>query len=92
MIKSISIFVVGVLSLASASILVKFCTDVPSVMIATYRLVLSSIFLIFLFKLKGIRLSHVGKKELLLSILSGVVLAIHFFILVCFTEAYISCQ
>jgi len=78
MIKSISIFVVGVLSLASASILVKFCTDVPSVMIATYRLVLSSIFLIFLFKLKGIRLSHVGKKELLLSILSGVVLAIHF--------------
>jgi drug/metabolite transporter (DMT)-like permease len=78
MLKKISIFTVGIISLAMASILVKFCTDVPSVMIATYRLVISSVVLIIIYKIKGFSFRDVGKRELLLSILSGFILALHF--------------
>lgn len=78
MIKNISIFTIGILSLAMASILVKFCTDVPSVMIATYRLVISSIILIVIYKIKGYSFKDIGRNEFLLSILSGFILALHF--------------
>ncbi|MCA1927063.1 MAG: DMT family transporter [Calditerrivibrio sp.] len=78
MIKNILIFVIGILSLASSSILVKFCSDVPSIMIATYRLVISSIILIGIAKIKGFSLKDVDKRDLLLSILSGFILTIHF--------------
>ncbi|MGC9061403.1 DMT family transporter [Calditerrivibrio sp.] len=78
MYKNIAIFTVGIISLAMASILVKFCTDVPSAMIAVYRLTISSIFLIILYKIRGYTFTNIGKKEFYLSILSGFILALHF--------------
>ncbi|MEF3255422.1 MAG: DMT family transporter [Deferribacterales bacterium] len=78
MIKNISIFTIGIISLASASILVKFCTDVPSLMIATYRLVISALILIIFFKIKGGTFKTIRRKDILLSILSGFILSVHF--------------
>ncbi|MCX8083877.1 MAG: DMT family transporter [Calditerrivibrio sp.] len=78
MIKNITIFTIGIISLAMASILVKFCDDVPSVMIATYRLVISSLILLIIFKIKGHTFKTLGRKEFVLSIISGFILSLHF--------------
>ena len=69
---------VGLLAVSSGSILIKFTSDVPPVMIATYRLVFSTVILIFIAKIKGVVLDKLSKKELFLCMLSGFFLAMHF--------------
>jgi drug/metabolite transporter (DMT)-like permease len=69
---------IGIIAISFASIFIKFCDDVPSIMIATYRLTLSSIILLIIAKSKGIRLSSFNKKHLLLGMLGGLFLSLHF--------------
>ena len=69
---------IGIIAISFASIFIKFCDDVPSIMIATYRLTLSSIILLIIAKSKGIRLSSFNKKRLLLGMLGGLFLSLHF--------------
>ena len=69
---------VGIVAISFASIFIKFCDDVPSIMIATYRLALSSIILLIIAKGKGIRFSSFPKKRLLMGMLGGFFLSLHF--------------
>jgi len=46
--KKIIIILLGIISISFASIFIKFCQDVPSLIIATYRLIISSALLILI--------------------------------------------
>jgi drug/metabolite transporter (DMT)-like permease len=69
---------IGIVAISFASIFIRFCSDVPSIMIATYRLTLSSVILLIIAKSKGIRFSSYNKKHLLMGILGGFFLSLHF--------------
>jgi drug/metabolite transporter (DMT)-like permease len=69
---------VGIVAISFASIFIRFCDDVPSIMIATYRLTLSSIILLVIAKSKGIRFSSFKRKHLLMGMLGGFFLSLHF--------------
>ena len=55
MIKTIAGVSVGIIAISFAAIFIRLCDDVPSLMIATYRLTLSSIVLLCIAKVRGIR-------------------------------------
>jgi len=69
---------IGIVAISFASIFIRFCNDVPSIMIATYRLTLSSIILLIIAKSKGIRLLPYNKRHILMGILGGFFLSLHF--------------
>jgi drug/metabolite transporter (DMT)-like permease len=68
----------GIIAISFAAIFIKFCEDVPSLMIATYRLVISSIIVLAIAKSRGIRFSNFTKKQVLIGMLGGLFLALHF--------------
>ena len=70
---------VGVIAISFASIFIKFCDDVPSLMIATYRLTIASIILVIIAKSRGIRLLSFTRKQLFMGMLGGLFLSLHFF-------------
>jgi drug/metabolite transporter (DMT)-like permease len=78
LLKIIACVSAGIIAISFASIFIKFCDDVPSLMIATYRLTISSIILLILAKKKGVRFSSFSKKQLLMGMLGGLLLALHF--------------
>lgn len=78
MIRTILILLAGIISISFASIFIRFCDDVPAIMIATYRLVIASSILVTIFKIKGHAFKNIRKKDLILSFLSGVFLSLHF--------------
>jgi len=69
---------VGIIAISFAAIFIKFCEDVPSIMIATYRLAISSIILLIIAKTRGIRVTELTKTQLLMGMLAGVFLTLHF--------------
>jgi len=69
---------IGIVAISFASIFIRFCNDVPSIMIATYRLTLSSVILLIIAKSKGIGLSSYNKRHILMGILGGFFLSLHF--------------
>lgn len=69
---------VGIVAISFASIFIKFCDDVPSLMIATYRLTISSIILLTIAKGRGIHFTSFSKKQLLMGALGGFFLSLHF--------------
>lgn len=78
MLKIIIILLIGILSVSSASIFIKFCNDVPAIMISTYRLVIASLILIGICKVRNISLLFYSKSIYLWSMLSGLFLSLHF--------------
>ena len=79
MVRTFVIVSIGIVAISFASIFIRLCNDVPSIMIATYRLTLSSIILILIAKSKGIRISSYNKRHILLGTLGGFFLSLHFF-------------
>lgn len=78
MVKTFAGLSVGIIAISFAAIFIKFCEDVPSLMIATYRLVISSVILLVIAKSRGIRFSKFTKTQLLMGMLGGMFLALHF--------------
>lgn len=78
MVRIFACMSVGIVAISFASILIKFCDDVPSIMIATYRLTISSIILLTIAKGRGIRFTSFSKKQLLIGLLGGFFLSLHF--------------
>jgi drug/metabolite transporter (DMT)-like permease len=78
LVKTFAGLSVGIVAISFAAIFIKLCEDVPSLMIATYRLAISSIILLIIAKVRGIRLSDFTKKQLLAGMLGGMFLALHF--------------
>ena len=70
--------VIGVISVSASAIFVKLCSA-PSGVIAFYRLFFSVLFIIPIFLKKHIsELRYMTKKDLLFSIIAGILLAFHF--------------
>lgn len=78
MVRTVTGVSIGIVAISFASIFIRFCNDVPSLMIATYRLTLSSVILLIIAKCNGIRLSSYSKRHLIMGILGGVFLSLHF--------------
>ncbi len=78
MVRIFACMSVGIVAISFASIFIKFCDDVPSIMIATYRLTISSIILLTIAKGRGIRFTSFNKKQLLIGVLGGFFLSLHF--------------
>ncbi len=78
MVKIISVLLIGIISVSYAAIFIKFCDDVPAIMIATYRLVIASLILITIFKVKGSSFKNVHKKDLIFCLIGGFFLSLHF--------------
>lgn len=78
MVRIFACMSVGIVAISFASIFIKFCDDVPSIMIATYRLTISSIILLTIAKGRGIRFTSFSKKQLLIGVLGGFFLSLHF--------------
>ena len=78
MVRTFASVSIGIAAISFDSIFIKFCDDVPSIMIAAYRLTLSSIILLIIAKCKGIRFSSFNKKHLLMGMLGGFFLSLHF--------------
>jgi drug/metabolite transporter (DMT)-like permease len=78
LVKTLAGLSVGIIAISFAAIFIKFCEEVPSLMIATYRLVISSMILLVIAKGKGIRFSDFTKTQLLMGMLGGMFLALHF--------------
>jgi len=76
--KTCACLSVGIIALSFAAIFIKFCEDVPSLMIATYRLAISSIIVLIFAKSRGVRFSHFTKRQLFMGMLGGLFLALHF--------------
>jgi drug/metabolite transporter (DMT)-like permease len=77
--KIFFILLSGVISISFAAIFVRFCYDVPPLMIATYRLIFASIIIIAIFKIRKHSIKKIEKKDIILSIISGIVLSVHFY-------------
>jgi drug/metabolite transporter (DMT)-like permease len=78
LVKIFACLSVGIVAISFASIFIKFCDDVPSLMIATYRLTISSIILLTIAKGRGIQFTSFSKKQLLMGALGGFFLSLHF--------------
>ena len=78
MIKIFFVLLAGITSISFAAIFIRFCHDVPAVMIATYRLGLASLILCIIFRLKGGSFRNIHKKDLVFSLIGGIFLALHF--------------
>jgi drug/metabolite transporter (DMT)-like permease len=80
LIKTIAGVSVGIIAISFAAIFIRLCDEVPSLMIATYRLTLSSIVLLCIAKVRGIRFSSFTRRQLLLGMLGGFFLSLHFWL------------
>ncbi len=78
MLKTIGILGAGITAISFAAIFIRFCDDVPAIMIATYRLGIASLVLLLVFKVKGLTLKGIDRKDLFLSLLGGLFLSLHF--------------
>lgn len=65
----------GGVAISFASILIKFCQEVPAIVIATYRTGLVSLFLLPMFFIRG---KTYPRKLFILTLISGFGLAVHF--------------
>ena len=78
LIKTILALAAGVVSVSFAAIFIRFCGDVPAVIIATYRLTIASAILLPYAAARGVRLRSLDRKTLFLGALAGLLLALHF--------------
>ncbi|MCD6487408.1 MAG: DMT family transporter [Syntrophobacterales bacterium] len=78
MVRTITILFVGIVSISFAAIFIRFCDDVPAIMIATYRLCIASSILLVFSGIKGVSFKTVCRRDLLLSLAGGVFLGLHF--------------
>lgn len=78
MIRTIFVLFAGIISISFAAIFIRFCDDVPSIMIATYRLSVASLVLGSFYIFKGNTFGNIRRRDLLLCIAGGIFLALHF--------------
>lgn len=78
MLKLYSPIILALLAVSSAAVMIKWC-DAPPLTIAAYRILIASMVLVFWNLITGNKFwKGVAAKDLLISMLSGVFLAIHF--------------
>jgi drug/metabolite transporter (DMT)-like permease len=78
MVRTVLVLLAGIISISFAAIFIRFCDDVPAIMIATYRLTLASLILLGWSRIKGHSFRRPSRRELGLCIAGGVFLSLHF--------------
>jgi drug/metabolite transporter (DMT)-like permease len=78
MIKTVAVLLAGIISISFAAIFIRFCDDVPSIMIAAWRLTAASVVLLAFFRLRGHTFKNVTRDDFILSCFGGLFLALHF--------------
>lgn len=78
MTKTVVVLFTGIISISFAAIFIRFCDDVPAIMIATYRLSIASVILCVYYTLKGHSFKKINKRDFFLSLLGGLFLSLHF--------------
>ena len=77
--KTFLIISVGLVSISTASLLIRWAEEVPTLIIATYRLSIAALILTGIsMKQKSVLYDLSNHKELLLTLLAGVALSLHF--------------
>jgi drug/metabolite transporter (DMT)-like permease len=69
---------IGIICVSLASILIKLTNDVPSVIMTSYRLAISSLILIIYSLIKYGKIELYSRKDMLIAALSGLFLSAHF--------------
>jgi len=69
----------GILGVSFASVFIKECQDVPSLVLSMYRLDIAALILLLMNLVNKKRLLPIQNRELFLGFLSGVFLALHFY-------------
>ena len=77
MIRTIITLCVGIVAISFAAIFIRFCDDVPSIMIATYRLGIASCIMLFFSLTRGVSF-RIPARDLFLSVAGGIFLGLHF--------------
>lgn len=70
---------VGIISVSFASIFIKECADVPSIVLSMYRLDFAAIFMIIINIVNRSKIFPLTKDEFLWGSIGGIFLALHFF-------------
>lgn len=78
MFKTVTVLLAGIVSISFAAIFIRFCDDVPSIMIATWRLSAASVILLTYSWLRGRSFHKVTREDIILSLFGGLFLALHF--------------
>jgi len=76
--RTVLLFTLGILCLSTASILIKFCEDVPAVTIAAWRMILAAACMLAIAKIRGVRFSGLDRRAWTGVVLGSVFLAAHF--------------
>ncbi len=75
--KLYTVLFVGIISISLAAIFIRMCGEMPSITIATYRLTIASLILIFIAFFKKVKLAAISRRDLALMVLGGFFLAFH---------------
>ncbi|BBB33111.1 conserved hypothetical protein [Thermotomaculum hydrothermale] len=75
--RIIFVLIVGIISISLSAIFIRMCSDMTSLSIAVFRLVISSLILISIAFFRKVKLDKIQKKDLVLMILGGFFLAFH---------------
>ncbi len=78
MVKIYLVLLIGILSVSLSSILIKLTYDVPAIIISSYRLLIASLILVSYAKLKKISIETKTGRDLIIAIISGLFLSLHF--------------
>jgi drug/metabolite transporter (DMT)-like permease len=76
--RTVLVLTLGILCLSTASVLIKFCDDVPAVTIAAYRMAMATVIMALLAAWKQVSIRGLGRRAWLGALLGSVFLALHF--------------
>lgn len=76
--RTVLVLTLGILCLSTASVLIKFCDDVPAVTIAAYRMVMATAIMGLLAAVRRVSFRGLGRRAWLGALLGSVFLALHF--------------
>lgn len=77
-ITTILVLFLGIGAISFGAIFIKFCPQVPAIIISAYRLGIAALILGSIASVRGINLSVLGKTEIYYGLLGGFFLALHF--------------
>lgn len=75
---TVLVLFIGIGAISFGAILIKFCPEVPAIIIAAYRLGIAALVLWVLAFVRGMKWQVLGKSEIFYGLLGGFFLALHF--------------
>ena len=76
--RTVLVLTLGILCLSTASVLIKFCDDVPAITIAAYRMAMATAIMGLLAAWKRVSFRDLGRRAWLGALLGSLFLALHF--------------